>query len=238
MKTQLTPLLQMHSTTFQSGTSVTLVSSFGLFLIEILSYPHTGPTSNHALFRTLSGIFAQTARSRAPLPQQSMQSTMPKQSTISLNPHRESDASGQQFSAERMPDHGDPYALPQDQGLRTLVYRFFETVGAVLPYVNKSVLLEQCNRVQHEDYHGFYRSKRALLNIVCAHASLSLPGGTPEVFYRRALTWLDSLTLRGSSLELGETNINLARTIMFQLTAFKSRRFSCSVVFSKIANAL
>lgn len=51
---------------------------------------------------------------------------------------------------------------------------------------------------------------RALLNLICAHASSPQQNGDPESFYRRALALLDDRTLRGSNVEVIEALLLLS----------------------------
>lgn len=92
----------------------------------------------------------------------------------------------------------DAFALPNHETLSTLINHFFATIGTVLPYISKPRLFAEIRR-----NHQLSTPFRALLNIVCAHASSSLRNSTAETFYRLSLALLDDCTLRGASLELG-----------------------------------
>ncbi|CAN9336881.1 unnamed protein product [Alternaria alternata] len=81
--------------------------------------------------------------------------------------------------------------------------RFFEAQGSVLPYVDKYALSFNGARSLLESFHNSSNAKKALLNIMFAHAALAKSFPDAEAFYRRTLALLDGLSLRGSSLELG-----------------------------------
>ncbi|CAN9350478.1 unnamed protein product [Alternaria alternata] len=90
-----------------------------------------------------------------------------------------------------------------DQDLHSLINLFFEAQGSVLPYVDKYALSFNGTRSLLESFHNSSNAKKALLNIMLAHAALAKSFPDAEAFYRRTLALLDGLSLRGSSLELG-----------------------------------
>ncbi|KAH7030054.1 fungal-specific transcription factor domain-containing protein [Macrophomina phaseolina] len=73
----------------------------------------------------------------------------------------------------------------------------------VLPYISRVSLLDQVGQ-RHT------RSMRALLNIVCSHASSDMQTEDSETYYRRALALLDERTLRGSNVEMIQALLLLA----------------------------
>ena len=101
----------------------------------------------------------------------------------------------------------DPRALPSGEHLVLLIGRFFDTVGMLMPYVSKPVLLCEYHRAQQGNVRGLYRPMRALLNIISAFASSILSNGDPEIYYHRALALLNEKTLWGPSLELSQLNL-------------------------------
>lgn len=151
----------------------------------------SGPTSNHALFRTLSGVFAELAAIR---------SIPPNLSTItgSFRLDRTSPDVRHSNSQERL-EHTvlEPLVLPNENDRTILVDRYFATIGVVLPFVDRLALLVREDR-------PISRAMRALLNIVYAHAASTMEDWSSDLFYRRALALLDERTLRGSTLELGK----------------------------------
>jgi hypothetical protein len=90
-----------------------------------------------------------------------------------------------------------------DQDLIGLMNSFFEAQGSVLPYVDKHALSFNGAHSLLELFHNSSNAKKALLNIIFAHAALAKSRPEAEIFYRRTLALLDGLSLRGSSLELG-----------------------------------
>ena len=90
-----------------------------------------------------------------------------------------------------------------DQDLHSLINLFFEAQGSVLPYVDKYAISFNGARSLLESFHNSSNAKKALLNIIIAHAALAKSLPDAEAFYRRTLALLDGLSLRGSSLELG-----------------------------------
>ena len=100
----------------------------------------------------------------------------------------------------------DIYAIPSDQRLRHLVSRFSTTTGTVLPYIDANSLLQDSAHLTEGSVWQTSQARRALLNIVCAHAALIERSTDAEIFYRRTSGLLQGLTMRGSSLELSTTN--------------------------------
>jgi hypothetical protein len=145
-----------------------------------------GPTSNHALFRILTSALTQ----RLPILCRSPRQNIAVPTSSFLN-QQQLDAQKQPLepSLQHIPTNLGPknhLTLSSHQDLQSLVNYFFEAQGSVLPYVDNSSNV-----------------KKALLNIICAHAALSKSSPDAEIFYRRTLVLLDGLPLRGSSLELG-----------------------------------
>jgi hypothetical protein len=101
------------------------------------------------------------------------------------------------------PQHISHIVASTDQDLHGLIDRFFEAQGSVLPYVDKYALSFNGARSLLESFHNSSNAKKALLNIMFAHAALAKSFPDAEAFYRRTLALLDGLSLRGSSLELG-----------------------------------
>lgn len=158
-----------------------------------LDFP--GPTSNHALFRFLSGIFAQQAQQMS-LPQLSGSGGAQQNLRVERQPPSpESMRDELQREQRERPDKGGLYDLPNQASLNTLLNQFFATIGAVLPIVNRPTL-------PSANAKPLSRSARALLNVSCAHATATTMSGQAEIFYRRALELLDERTMRGSTLEL------------------------------------
>jgi hypothetical protein len=158
---------------------------------------HFGPASNHAFFRTLSSAFA----FQIPLMLQSHTSvSRPPFGLNGLAESRSPSPLPARTSSKEDAQHPkvDPFVVPPQKELLDLINRFFATTGAVLPFVDRSVAVSTSD----DWVWRTTRSGRALLNIVCAHATLSLNRDTAEVYYHRAVALLDIYTVHGASLEL------------------------------------
>ncbi|KAH8888104.1 hypothetical protein GQ53DRAFT_826665 [Thozetella sp. PMI_491] len=107
-----------------------------------------------------------------------------------------------QLGLRDIPQRVDLYTLPNEQELLALVTQFFATVGIALPYIDKVSLLSYTAQPSNIALRQMSRPKRALLNIVCAHAAFTVQSTDAELYYQRSLGSLDERTLRGASLEL------------------------------------
>lgn len=86
-----------------------------------------------------------------------------------------------------------------------LISRFFDTVGAVLPYVNQPALLDSFDKIagpSESHPKSSNRAVKALRSIIFAHALSTRDAAAAEPFYRRTLSLLDPKTLYAPSLEL------------------------------------
>jgi hypothetical protein len=95
--------------------------------------------------------------------------------------------------------------MPERSTAARWISRFFDTVGATLPYVTEPALLAGLEKIQTNlrDSDPSTRALRPLLSIVFAHALSTLDDeASPEPFYRRTLQLLDPKTMYVSSLEL------------------------------------
>ncbi|OBT59093.1 hypothetical protein VE04_00706 [Pseudogymnoascus sp. 24MN13] len=160
-----------------------------------------GPTSNHALFRTLSGIFAHVVHIFSPSNQQHCTPSSAR------DYHRFTRRPPLLLPKQRLeipkdtPDVVDICVLPDGQDVIPLISQFSTTVGIVLPFVNTSTILSEYKR-RRENNQQLPRPMEALVNIICAYTSSTLQNSNAKVYYRRALALLDEQTLRGSCLEL------------------------------------
>lgn len=180
------------------------IGYFGRFSVSLLPRLRLltcvrGPTSNHAVFRSLSGVFARMTSLR------NCTSRFDHSVYGSDGDHETNNLASEDQTTQRQNegDKVDPFSLPNNKDLMDLINRFSENIGMVFPFIVTSSLIEGGNQKSS-------RIKRALLNIVCAYAASSLHMQDSEVFYRRALNLLDECTLRGSSIELIQTLLLLA----------------------------
>lgn len=81
--------------------------------------------------------------------------------------------------------------------------RFFDTVGAVLPYISEPHVLREIDYLdaQGQDWQAERRSSQALLSIIFAQALWTMDDRSPEPFYRRALGLLNEQTLHLPTVE-------------------------------------
>ncbi|KIW04384.1 uncharacterized protein PV09_04668 [Verruconis gallopava] len=155
-----------------------------------------GAASNHAFVRTLSAAFAY----QIPLMVQSQQHVSRNPGQYHSNSSFRSPSPSPEQTRRRRDAHRivEPFVVPQEQELVELLNHFFITTGAVLPFVEKSAFLP----LTKDAVWRTTRSGRALLNIICAHASLTVNPTNAEDFYDRAVVLLEAYTLHGASLEL------------------------------------
>lgn len=73
-----------------------------------------------------------------------------------------------------------------------------------MPFFNRPVLIREYTRLKGGRCQDFDRVHRALFNIIWAHGSNSLDGADSEMYYRRAVSLLDNLTIRRTSQEMGK----------------------------------
>ncbi|KAF2020169.1 hypothetical protein BU24DRAFT_489985 [Aaosphaeria arxii CBS 175.79] len=151
-----------------------------------------GPSSNHTHFGALSNAFAQIARAKFPNKQALLRTwTSEQQDELPRN-----EQPPVPYSAF------DPYGMPDEQYALSLFDTFFSSINLVFPYVNKASLLWDYHQARQMRPTQVRRTLRVLLNIIWAHASSSLGKPESEIFYRCAVTLLDTLTIRKTSVEL------------------------------------
>ncbi|EXJ54896.1 uncharacterized protein A1O5_12962 [Cladophialophora psammophila CBS 110553] len=165
---------------------------------------HFGPSSNHALFRTISDAFArivsiassqrQNVKSREHRPSSSrLQARPTQQSARQINP--------KDITATAMP--------PESESL-VLIDHFFISAGEFLPFVSHSTLVSHCNSLRNSKSQPHVGAKLALLNAVFALSSASLGEGNSDAFICRALACLTERQLRGASIELVQALLLIA----------------------------
>ncbi|KAF7671296.1 cytochrome p450 [Alternaria burnsii] len=162
-----------------------------------------GPTSNHAFFRRLTDALTQ----RLPMLCRCAGQDIILLSTSFLDQRHSNTAKP---PLEPLPQHNptNPQSrshdvASNDRDLNGLMNSFFEAQGSVLPYVDKHAISFNGAHSFLELFHNSSNAKKALLNVIFAHAALTKSCPEAEIFYRRTLALLDGLSLRGSSLELG-----------------------------------
>lgn len=94
--------------------------------------------------------------------------------------------------------------LPDDQTAMALFNQFFIAIALTMPFFSRPALIREYTRLKGGRFQDFDRVQRALFNMIWAHGSSSLDSKDSEVYYRRAIGLLDSLTIRRTSQEMGE----------------------------------
>ena len=165
-----------------------------------------GPTSNHALFRSLTTAIANCG-------------------LRGTNTHQQ-DAERQHNQAAETPRAGRtvlprPASIMERPGTNSKddmfpsplisikwIKNFFDTIGHILPYVNESALLRETDAIgSRQDAHRRpSRSMEALLSIVFAHSLSTTDADAAEPFYHHALGLLlaGEQTVCISNLETGK----------------------------------
>ncbi|KAK1765888.1 C6 transcription factor [Phialemonium atrogriseum] len=189
-----------HSTNTESAIDIIATGAFDQRPAADIGY--FGPSSNHALFRSLTHAIANSGHRGALLSHESERQTPinegPGRTPV---PQTSSDLDHHPTTQENQDMLPGPLASIQ------WITRFSDTVGAVLPYVNESALLREVDttgaRARPDNGRLRSRSVQALLNIVFAHALSTTDAGPAEPFYHRALALLlaDEQTVCNSNLE-------------------------------------
>ena len=206
-------------TTPRRGTCAISVSSWlgGQVAVDTDQFSPAGSSSNHAVFWSLTASIANMGHRSSHLYKEPLwpgrdnrgPAQLPIPPSSSVKAHLDKDA-----DKPLMPDRGTAVRW---------ISRFFDTVGATLPYMTEPGLLAGLDKVlRNSRDEPSTRPLRPLLSIVFAHALSTLDEGSPEPFYRRTLRLLDPKTLYVSSLEL-RTNSSLC----------PSPRWSCTYCVSQ-----
>ncbi|GJN72163.1 hypothetical protein PLICBS_006235 [Purpureocillium lilacinum] len=159
----------------------------------VVDIGYFGSSSNHAFFWSLS----------ASIENVSHRSTVRYQEPSRQGQATEADEASRAPPLPMMPPSAYRNLQPDDDSFpgRALAVewttRFFDTVGAVLPYVSESQVLREIDVIDARDqgWQMSQRSAQALLSIIFAQALQTLDDRSPEPYYRRALGLLDEKTL-------------------------------------------
>ncbi|CAM1505903.1 Fc.00g115400.m01.CDS01 [Cosmosporella sp. VM-42] len=157
-----------------------------------------GSTSNHALFWSLTASIANLGH---------------RSSSLYQEPLRQRQVYGDPARLPIPADSSVPNYCVRDSNKSPLPARvtavrwincFFDTIGAILPYVSEPALIDSLDALERtsRDSQPSGRANEALLNIVFAHALSTVNEDPPETYYRRTLGLLDPKTLYVSSLSL------------------------------------
>lgn len=187
----------------------------------------TGSSSNHALFRNLSRGFSELARrSRLTVPNQTRgnaENPQPGQAP----PERHGPSSS-----------AHAHSLPAYDELFNLLDRFFTTVGAVIPCVDEPAFLGYWRECSKDKSIVIPRTAYALVNIIMAHASATIPDGNPLLFYHRSLGLLDISTVQGTDIHTGMFLVPLKRHLESMADKVGSPNFVASFSLSTKPSAI
>ncbi|UPK95844.1 hypothetical protein LCI18_006779 [Fusarium solani-melongenae] len=159
-----------------------------------------GSSSNHALFWSLTASIANLGHRSSRLHQEPLRAVQAHTGPVHL-PHPASSSITHYESVDEV----DIVNTPGRDEAMNLISRFFDTVGAVLPYVNQPALLDSFDKIagpSESHPKSSNRAVKALRSIIFAHALSTRDAAAAEPFYRRTLSLLDPKTLYAPSLEL------------------------------------
>ncbi|KAF4999986.1 hypothetical protein FDECE_11334 [Fusarium decemcellulare] len=153
---------------------------------------HFGPSSNHALFRNLTAEMVSQGYRNI---QHSFQDEGKSGSPSVLPSHCPAVHKSATFQPTKT-------GFPSQQASLQLIAKFFDTVGAVLPFLSEITLVKAIHEVYNPGAEmNPTPDTRALLNIAFAHALSTLNNPTSEHYYLQALKVLGHQTARIYSLE-------------------------------------
>ncbi|RFN54496.1 c6 transcription factor [Fusarium flagelliforme] len=167
-----------------------------------------GSSSNHALFWSLTASIANLGHRSSRLHQESLRAVQAHTGPARI-PHPASSSIGHYGSV----DEFDIVNTPGRDEAMNLISRFFDTVGALLPYVNQSALVASFDKISgpsESQSESSNRAVKALRSIIFAHALSTRDAAAAEPFYRGTLSLLDPKTLYTPCLELLQTLLLLS----------------------------
>ncbi|RGP81151.1 c6 transcription factor [Fusarium longipes] len=209
-----------HETEMQRENNATEISDKSESRIDVLaagvfdhpssgsSICYFGSSSNHALFWSLTASIANLGHRSSRLHQEPLRAVQAHTGLAHL-PHPASSSISHYGSV----DEADVANTPGGNEAMNLISRFFDTVGAVLPYINQPALLDSFDKISgpSESHPKSSNSVvKALQSIIFAHALSTQNAAAAEPFYRRTLKLLDPKTLYAPSLELLQTLLLLS----------------------------
>ncbi|KAH7007465.1 fungal-specific transcription factor domain-containing protein, partial [Ilyonectria destructans] len=157
-----------------------------------------GPSSNHALFRSISAGIMNLGYNTA---RRHLEPVWPDQirGQETYQTPRGPQSSYQVLNTPM----GTGTGFPERRVALELAARFFDAVGAILPYTNESIVMKEVHKLCGQAGDGVSSSPdiRALLNIVFAHALLAVNEPSSELFYSRAFSLLENESQHMSTLE-------------------------------------
>uniref|UniRef100_A0A0B7KKS7 Zn(2)-C6 fungal-type domain-containing protein n=1 Tax=Bionectria ochroleuca TaxID=29856 RepID=A0A0B7KKS7_BIOOC len=157
-----------------------------------------GASSNHSLFWSLTATIANLGHRKIRLFQEPLRQIRANEGPLQL-PRPQPSCIGEYYGRYS----SIPGSMPDHETAISWIARFFDTVGAVLPYISESAVTDSLERVESSaDDVPAPRSVQALLYIVFAHSLSVTNTQMAEPFYLRTLSALDPRTLYTPSIEL------------------------------------
>lgn len=159
-----------------------------------LGIGHFGPSSNHGYFRALSNVFAH-------LPEDG--SAANPKSLHRWSQYRQVAYEG---SAPGVTESqiSDPSINPDAAMAMQLFTQFFAAMSLTTPYLSRSIVVRNFNQAYEGHFRQLTKVRRALFNIIWAHGAVCARRTDFEIFYRRAVRFLNSITIREAGDELGK----------------------------------
>ena len=156
---------------------------------------HFGPSSNHGYFRALSKVFAHLPKDGSAANPKSLHRWSQYRQVA-----REGNASGitesQIFDASKDPDTTTAMHL---------FTQFFACMSLTTQYISRSTIIRNFNQAREGHFGQVSKVRRALFNILWAHGAICADRTDFEIFYRRAVSFLNSITIREAGDELGKS---------------------------------
>jgi hypothetical protein len=118
------------------------------------------------------------------------------------------------------------YALPSERITRNLIGRYFGDTGLLFPYIYEQAFLDTYDEVNANGFTKVRRTWLGLLNMIMAMAtSTTVNGGLSaeqrardsDVYYDRAAGLCERQIMRGTSLEVGKSNVSLGLLLMLTI---------------------
>lgn len=108
------------------------------------------------------------------------------------------------------------FALPPEPETVELVQRYFADTGLLFPYIHEETFLDTYEAMKRSNFTKVRRTWLGLLNMVLAFATSTTVSNTinaqqraemSDVYYQRALGLCDKHIWRGTSIELGKSEL-------------------------------
>ncbi|KAH7405627.1 fungal-specific transcription factor domain-containing protein [Phaeosphaeria sp. MPI-PUGE-AT-0046c] len=197
--------LPLEESKLEDESSVDILATNAFDETPLKDIGYFGPTSNHALFRIISSALVE----RLPLMREASSDCVKRSwpsmvDSILPSAMRKSTTVPRSHASHDLPSRNKDISLDA-QELQKLVSYFFTIFGDLLPYMNEDTLLGDDPTTKLSTRWQSCKVGRALLSMICAHATHLQGSRTAELYYSYTLKLLEGLTLRGASIELVQT---------------------------------